>query len=95
VEFYGKGIEEKGIITACDHAEYQLPLGKQVVAVDKNYFRPTEVELLIGDSSKARKKLNWEPACTLPELVKEMVQSDLTLFKQGQLEFSNLEAVGY
>ncbi|MGE5519619.1 MAG: GDP-mannose 4,6-dehydratase [Candidatus Dadabacteria bacterium] len=76
VEFTGEGVEEKGIITACNDA-YQLPIGKQVVSIDPNYFRPTEVELLIGDSSKAKQKLGWESEYDLKMLVKEMVAADL------------------
>ena len=53
-----------------------------VVEVDERYFRPTEVELLIGDASKAKRVLGWEPTYTLAELVKEMVASDLELFKK-------------
>src|SRR4051812_24074095 len=57
--FTGKDKDEKAFVRSCSNPEFQLPEGKQVVAVDKNYYRPTEVDLLIGDSSKARKKLGW------------------------------------
>jgi GDPmannose 4,6-dehydratase len=77
IGFTGEGLEERGVIAACESEEFQLPLGKVVVAVDPAYFRPTEVELLIGDPSKARRVLGWEPSYTLPELVKEMMESDL------------------
>ena len=56
-----------------------------MVAVDPQYYRPTEVELLIGDSSKARQKLNWEPKYDLQMLCSEMVQADIVLFEQNQL----------
>lgn len=77
LEFKGEGEEEKGIVVSCNNPLYQLPIGKEVVAVDPNYFRPTEVDLLIGDATKARKKLGWKPKYTLQEIVKEMVASDL------------------
>jgi GDPmannose 4,6-dehydratase len=81
VEFYGSGIEEKGVVVECANDEYQIEIGKTVVAIDAAYFRPTEVELLIGDATKARTKLNWAPKYTLQDLVKEMVASDLKEFK--------------
>ena len=62
-----------------------MPLGKVVVSVDPAYFRPTEVELLIGDPSKAKRVLGWEPRYTLPELVKEMMESDLAGAKTKEL----------
>jgi GDPmannose 4,6-dehydratase len=61
----------------CDNTSYQLPTGKVVVAVDPDYFRPTEVDLLIGDATKAKTKLGWQPKYDLNALVKEMVASDL------------------
>lgn len=83
LEFTGKDADEKGIIKACNHPDYQLPIGKEVVAIDPNYFRPTEVDLLIGDSTKAKEKLGWQPKHTLSELVKEMVASDLETYKRS------------
>lgn len=77
IAFSGKDTEEKAVVKKCTHPAYQLPEGKVVVAVDPTYFRPTEVELLIGDASKAREKMGWKPKITLSEMVKEMVQSDL------------------
>jgi GDPmannose 4,6-dehydratase len=85
VEFKGKGLEEKGYVVACSNSEYQLPVGKEIVAVDPTYFRPTEVELLIGDPSKANQKLGWKPKFDLPMLVNDMVMSDLRLFKREKL----------
>lgn len=82
IEFKGKGIDEKGCVVSCANPDYQLEKGKVVVAVDENYFRPTEVDILVGDSSKARKLLGWKPTYDLSMLVKEMVQSDLNLFKK-------------
>jgi GDPmannose 4,6-dehydratase len=83
LEFSGEGQDEKGIIKCCNNEKYQLPAGKVVVAVDTNYFRPTEVELLIGDASKAKEKLKWQPKYTLPQLIKEMVTSDLGTYKMS------------
>ena len=81
VEFTGNGVEERGIVVACTNQEYFVPTGQTVVAVDPAYFRPTEVELLIGDATKAKTKLGWEPAYTLDMMVKEMVASDVASYK--------------
>ena len=81
LDFIGEGVEEKAIVKKCANAKYQLPIGKEVVAVDPVYFRPTEVELLIGDPSKAKEKLGWQPTYTLESLVAEMVASDLKLYE--------------
>lgn len=91
LEFKGKKEKEVGIISKCMHPEYQLPKGKVVVKIDPNYYRPTEVDLLIGDASKARKLLNWKPKYTVETLCKEMVQADVELFKRDQ----HLRSVGY
>lgn len=82
LKFTGEGVEEKGIVAACNNPEYQLPAGKVVVAVDPEYFRPTEVELLIGDATKAKEKLGWKPRYDLAALVKEMVTSDVKNLKK-------------
>ncbi len=55
------GANERGFVKACNNPEYQLEIGKEVIAVDKKYFRPTEVDLLIGDATKAKEKLGWIP----------------------------------
>jgi GDPmannose 4,6-dehydratase len=81
LEFTGKGKEEKGFIKSCDD-NFSFKVGQEVVAVDSNYFRPTEVDLLIGDATKAKEKLGWQPKYTLPEMVKEMVAYDLELFRK-------------
>lgn len=78
--FDGTGINERGIIMSCS-GEYQLPKGKAVVFIDPNYFRPAEVEMLVGDASKAKEKLGWKPGHDLKSLIKEMVTSDLLEFK--------------
>ena len=67
------------------HPEFQVQAGKEVVAVDPKYFRPTEVDLLIGDPTKAMTKLDWQPKYDLPMLVKDMVESDVELFKKEKL----------
>lgn len=77
VAFSGEGVKEIGSVKSCSNPAYQLPVGKELVAVDPEYFRPTEVELLIGDATKARTKLGWQPKYDLPALVKEMVAADL------------------
>ncbi len=80
LEFKGKREQETAVVTACSNPEYQLEVGREVVAVDPRYYRPTEVDLLIGDASKAREKLGWEPKYDLRMLVKEMVEADVELF---------------
>jgi GDPmannose 4,6-dehydratase len=82
LEFKGEGVEEKGFVVSCSIPEYQLEIGKNVVCVDPNYFRPTEVELLIGDATKSKTKLGWEPKYDLQALVKDMMQADMELFKR-------------
>src|SRR6478735_1969750 len=84
LEFKGNGEDEKGFIITCDES-FGLKPGQEVVAVDSNYFRPTEVDLLIGDATKAKEKLGWQPKYTLQEMVKEMVDYDLGLFKKQKL----------
>lgn len=84
VEFKGEGINETGVVAACNNPEYQIELGKTVVAIDPRYFRPTEVELLIGDPTKSNTKLGWKPKHDLASLVKDMMQADLALFKRDQ-----------
>lgn len=85
LEFSGEAENEKGTVVSCSHPEYQLEPGMEVVAVDKHYYRPTEVDLLIGDPTKAKTKLGWEPAYDLPALVKEMVSADVHLMKMQQM----------
>ncbi|GGG33035.1 GDP-mannose 4,6-dehydratase [Hymenobacter glacieicola] len=82
VGFSGSGAEETGFVVACQHPDFQLPLGQEVVAIDPAYFRPTEVELLIGDPTRAKTELGWEPQYDLPALVQDMVQADLRLFRR-------------
>ena len=81
LEFKGTGLEEKAYVVSCSNSKYQLEKGKEVLSIDPSYFRPTEVDLLIGDSSKARKKLGWIPEYDLPKILKDMMRSDIKLFK--------------
>ncbi len=83
VGFEGEGVNEKGYIIAC-HGNFKLKKDTEVVSVDSRYFRPTEVDLLIGDASKAREKLGWVPEYDLKALVKDMVQSDLKLMQKDK-----------
>ncbi|MEZ4905622.1 MAG: GDP-mannose 4,6-dehydratase [Spirosomataceae bacterium] len=85
LSFIGEGVEEKAVISKCTHPDYQLPIGKEVVGIDPRYFRPTEVELLIGDPTKANTQLGWKPKYDLAMLVKEMVEADLDNFKRDQI----------
>ncbi|WP_034057533.1 GDP-mannose 4,6-dehydratase [Lacinutrix jangbogonensis] len=82
LEFTGTGEQEVGKIKACTHTEYQLEIGTEVVKVDKEYYRPTEVDLLIGDATKCKTKLNWEPKYSLSDLVEDMMSADVKLFKK-------------
>ena len=84
LEFKGEGAEEKGYVKSCSEEQYQLPIGQEVVAVDERYYRPTEVDLLIGDATKAKEKLGWIPKYDLKDLVEDMMTSDLKLMKKDQ-----------
>ena len=84
LEFTGKGDNEKGYIKACNNPKYQLKIGKEVICIDKKYFRPTEVDLLIGDASKAKEKLGWIPEYNLKDLIHEMMSNDLKLMQEQQ-----------
>jgi len=85
LEFSGENENEVGVVSACRQPEYQIPVGTTVVKVDPRYFRPTEVDLLIGDATKAKEKLGWTPKYTLDELAQEMVLSDIELFRSNLL----------
>ncbi len=82
LSFEGSGQKEKGYVQACNNPKWQLPKGSCVVEVDQNYFRPTEVDLLVGDATKAREKLGWTPKYDLKMLITEMIEADLALFKK-------------
>lgn len=85
VEFTGEGIDEKGLVKSSSNPDYALAVGTEVVAVDPRYFRPTEVDLLIGDPTKANTKLGWKPKYDLNGLVKEMVAADVEIFRKEKL----------
>jgi GDPmannose 4,6-dehydratase len=85
ISFEGEGVDEKGIITAVTSAYCKAEIGDVVVEVDKRYFRPTEVDLLLGDATKAKEKLGWTPTYTVAELAKEMVNADLEHFRKELL----------
>ena len=76
LSFKGDGADEVGIVSECT-GEYKLPAGKEIVCIDPEYFRPTEVDLLIGDATKAKQQLGWNPKYTLETMVKEMVHNDI------------------
>lgn len=80
--FRGEGVDETAYVVSCSNPEYQLEIGKEVLAIDPRYFRPTEVDLLIGDPSKAKNKLGWVPEFSLEDLVNDMMASDVELMKK-------------
>jgi len=82
LEFKGEGENEKGYIKSSTNKKYSLAIGKEVLAVDPHYYRPTEVDLLIGDASKAKKKLGWVPEYDLQDLVKDMMKNDVELMEK-------------
>jgi GDPmannose 4,6-dehydratase len=84
LEFKGEGVDEKAYVKSCENADFQIEIGKEVLAVDPKYFRPTEVELLIGDASKAKNKLGWVPEFELKHLVKDMMDGDVKLMQKDQ-----------
>jgi GDPmannose 4,6-dehydratase len=85
IEFRGQGVDEKGYVKACNNIEFQIEIGKQVIAVDPQYFRPTEVDLLIGDPTKSKTQLGWQPQYDLAGLVSEMVTSDVERVKREMM----------
>ena len=96
VEFRGKGLEEQAVVVQCASEKYPIPLGQVVVEIDEKYFRPTEVDLLVGDPSKAKTKLGWEPEIHLGELVRDMMDSDLKLMgKEHFLKQNGYSAPNY
>jgi len=82
LKFEGEGVNEKAFVASCSDPDYQLEKGKEVLSIDPTYFRPTEVDLLIGDPSKAKEKLGWIPKYNLEDLVEEMMVSDLKLMQK-------------
>lgn len=84
VEFKGEGVNEIGYVKSST-PQYNLKIGQEVVAIDPRYFRPTEVDLLIGDPTKAKTKLGWQPQYDVKMLCAEMVAADVELFKREKL----------
>ncbi|TKC56960.1 GDP-mannose 4,6-dehydratase [Pedobacter hiemivivus] len=82
IEFKGESSEERGFVKSCSNPDFYIEIGKEVVVVDPKYFRPTEVDLLIGDPTKSKTKLGWKPQYDLPALVKEMMISDVDHFRK-------------
>jgi GDPmannose 4,6-dehydratase len=104
MKFDGEGVDEIGSVESIDHALFEkvvgaackLSIGEQIIFVDPKYFRPTEVDLLIGDATKARTKLGWTPKYDLPALVDDMMQSDIRLMqKENYLRDGGFEAKNY
>ncbi len=91
LEFTGTGVNEKASVVKCTNPLFQIEIGKEVLSIDPSYFRPTEVDLLIGDPTKAKEKLGWVAAHDLASLVKDMMQSDVKLMQKEQY----LKAGGY
>ncbi len=84
IEFKGKDENEVGFIVSCNNPNYQLEIGSEVVGIDPTYYRPAEVDTLIGDSSKARKLLDWNPKYNLQMICAEMMEHDIAIFKKEQ-----------
>ena len=96
LEFNGEGIDETVVVATCSNSTYQLEIGQEILSIDPKYFRPTEVDLLIGDSTKAKEKLGWEPKITLEALVKDMMDSDLKLMQKDRyLKDGGYETLNY
>lgn len=85
VEFKGKDEKETGVVRQVSNYEHQRLVDKEVVAIDPRYYRPTEVDLLIGDPTKAQQKLGWKPKYDLDMLIREMVAADVELFEKEKL----------
>ncbi len=84
IEFKGTGDDEVGYVKSCNDLAYQIEEGKEVIAIDKTYYRPTEVDTLVGDATKAKEKLGWSPEFSLKDLIDDMMSSDLEYIKKQQ-----------
>ena len=84
LEFKGAGVNEIATVISCNNPLFQIELEKEILSIDPAYFRPTEVDLLIGDPTKAKEKLGWVPEHDLPSLVKDMMQADVKLMQKDQ-----------
>ena len=85
LDWLGEGSDEAGVVSAVHRKDLRVQVGDVVVRVDPRYYRPTEVETLLGDASKARTQLGWTPKITLPQLVSEMVQSDYRMARRDAM----------
>ena len=88
IEYRGEGLNEAGYVRSCTK-DYLFSVGQEVVKIDPAYFRPTEVDLLLGDATKAQQKLNWKPKYTLKQMIDEMIDADLDEFKREQILINN------
>ena len=96
IDFQGIDENEKGFVKSCSNPEFQIEIGKNVLAVDKRYFRPTEVDLLLGDPTKAMTKLGWKPKYDLNGLVKDMIHGDIKLMqKEKYLKEGGFKTLNY
>jgi GDPmannose 4,6-dehydratase len=84
LEFKGVGVNEKASVAKCNNPAFKIEIGKEILSIDPTYFRPTEVDLLIGDPTKAKTKLGWVPEYDLASLVKDMMQSDVKLMQKDE-----------
>ena len=91
LEFKGEGVEERAYVVSCSNPDFLIETGKEVVAVDPRYFRPTEVDLLIGDPTKCNEKLGWKPRYDLSALVNDMMTADVEHFRKERM----LKEAGY
>jgi GDPmannose 4,6-dehydratase len=83
--FEGEGVNERAVVVSASNPDYPVAIGQEVLCIDERYFRPTEVDLLLGDPTKAMTKLGWKPKYDLQALVKDMVAADVNLFRRDQL----------
>jgi len=91
LQFEGEGKKETAKVIACNNPDFMIEIGKEVIAIDESYFRPTEVDLLIGDPAKCKSKLNWAPKYDLAGLVQEMMSADVEYFLKEKM----LREAGY
>lgn len=82
ISFIGEGVDEVGVVDNCTNTDIDIEKGKIIIRIDPEYYRPAEVDILVGDASKCREKLNWKPKYNLEDLVKEMMQADLKIFRK-------------
>jgi len=92
IEFKGEGVNEVGIVSSCSD-DYSFEEGQEIVKIDPRYFRPTEVDILIGDASRANQKLGWKPKYSLLQMISEMIEADMDSFKREQILIKNGFAV--